>query len=138
MKILSIEDHAVDLKLADLVLRTVSRDVHAVEGAEPACAAIQEDPPKRILLDPDLPGMDGLALASKLKADPDTRDIHTVGVTCYPEQDPKDAALAAECDSYLLKSINTRDLSGKLTAGAEVGRSQLACEMKAPHEPPHR
>jgi PAS domain S-box-containing protein len=130
MKILGTEDHAVDLKLADLVLSTTNRDVSAVEAAEPAFAAIQEDPPQRILL--DLPGMDGLALARKLKADPDTRDIHTVGVTCYPEQYPKAAALATECDTYLLKPIKPRDLSGQLTAVTEVGRGQPACEMKAP------
>ncbi|MDO8539880.1 MAG: response regulator, partial [Opitutaceae bacterium] len=121
LKILIIEDHAVDLKLADLVLRTAGHDVSAVETAEQAFAAIQEDRPRLILLDLDLPGMDGLALARKLKADPDTRDIHVVAVTCYPEQYPKAAALAAGCDAYLLKPIDTRELSGQLTAVAAGG-----------------
>ena len=119
MKILVIEDHAADLKLADLVLSTAGHDVSAVEAAEPAFAAIQEDRPQLILLDLDLPGMDGLAMVRKLKADPDMRDIHVVAVTCYPEQYPKAAALAAGCDAYLLKPINTRELSDQLTAVAE-------------------
>ena len=118
MKILVIEDHAVDLKLADLVLSTAGYDVSAVEAAEQAFAAIQEDRPQLILLDLDLPRMDGLALARKLKADPGTRDIHVVAVTFYPERFPKAAALAAGCDAYLLKPINTRELSGQLTAVA--------------------
>src|SRR5664280_3662499 len=85
LKILVIEDHAADLKLADLVLSTAGHDVSAVEAAEQAFAAIKEDRPQLILLDLDLPGMDGLTLARKLKADPDMRDIHIVAVTCYSE-----------------------------------------------------
>jgi len=121
MKILVIEDHAVDLKLADLVLSTAGYDVSMVEAAEQAFAAIKEDRPQLIFLDLDLPGMDGLTLARKLKADPDMRDIRVVAVTFYPEQFPKAAALAAGCDAYLLKPINTRELSDQLTAVAEGG-----------------
>ena len=121
MKILVIEDHAVDLKLADLVLSTAGYDVSTAETAEQAIGAIQEDRPQLIFLDLDLPGMDGLTLARKLKADPDTRDIHIVAVTCYAEQYPKAAALAAGCDAYLMKPINTRELSDQLTAVAEGG-----------------
>src|ERR1035437_10345413 len=69
----------------------------------------------------DLPGMDGLALARQLKADPEMCDIHIVAVTCYAEQYPKAAALAAGCDAYLLKPINTRELSDQLTAVVEGG-----------------
>src|SRR5450759_2934314 len=133
MKILVIEDHAADLKLADLVLNTAGHDVNTAEASEPAFAAIQEDRPQLILLDLDLPGMDGLALARKLKADPDMRDIHIVAVTCYAEQYPKAAALAAGCEAYLLKPINIRELSDQLTAVAEGdGGGQLAGERKVP------
>src|SRR5450830_28870 len=121
MKILVVENHAADLKLADLVLSTAGHDVSTAEGAEQAFAAIQEDSPQLIFLDLNLPGMDGLALVRQLKADPDTRDIHVVAVTCYAEQYPKAAALAAGCDAYLLKPINTRELSGQLTTVAEGG-----------------
>src|SRR5450830_213418 len=89
MKILAIEDNAEDLKLADLVLSTAGYDVSAVEAAEPAFAAIKEDRPQLILLDLDLPGMDGIAMVRKLKAEPDTRDICVVAVTFYPDQSPK-------------------------------------------------
>ena len=111
----------MDLKLADLVLSTAGHHISTVEAAEQAFAAIKEDRPQLILLDLDLPGMDGLALVRQLKADPDTRDIHVVAVTCYAEQYPKAAALAAGCDAYLLKPINTRELSDQLTAVAEGG-----------------
>jgi two-component system cell cycle response regulator len=119
LKILVIEDRAVDTKLAVLVLSTVGHHVSAVEAAEQAFAAIKKDRPQLILLDLDLPGMDGLALVRKLKADLDTHDIHIVAVTFYSEKYPKAAALVAGCDAYLLKPINTRELSGQLTAVAE-------------------
>ena len=105
---------------------------------EQAFAAIQEDRPQIILLDLDLPGMDGLALVRKLKADPGTRDIHVVAVTCYPEHYPKAAALAAGCNAYLLKPINTRELSGQLTAVAEGDDAVNQQAKGRPHEPPHR
>jgi two-component system cell cycle response regulator len=121
MKILIVEDHAADLKLADLVLSTGGHYVSAVGAAEQAFVAIKEDRPQLIFVDLDLPGMDGLALVRKLRADPDMGDIRVVAVTCYPEQYPEAAALAAGCDAYLLKPINTRELSGQLTAVIEGG-----------------
>ncbi len=125
IKILVIEDHAVDSKLAELVLSTDGHNVSAVEAAEQALAAIQKDRPQLIFLDLDLdldlPGMDGLALARQLKADLEMREIHIVAVTFCSERYPKAAALAAGCDAYLLKPINTRELSGQLTAVAEAG-----------------
>ena len=111
MKVLVIEDHAADIKLSNLVLSTALHEVAAVEAAEQALTAIKEDRPQLILLDLDMPSVDGLALARKLKAEPDTRDICVVAVTFYPEQYPKDAALAAGCDAYLLKPIDTSELS---------------------------
>ena len=110
MNILVIEDHPTQLKLAHHVLIAAGHNVSDAEAAEQAFAAIK--------VDLVLPGMDGLALVRKLKADPDTRGIHVVAVTSYPEQYPKAAALAAGCDAYLLKPINTRELSGQLTAVA--------------------
>lgn len=121
MKILVIEDHATDLKLATLVLSTDGYDVSTAETAEQAFAAIQEDRPQLILLDLNLPGMDGLTLARKLKADPDMRDICVVAASAYAENYTKAAALAAGCVAYLLKPINTRELSDQLTAVAEGG-----------------
>ena len=132
IKILVIEDHAVDLKLADLVLSTAGHDVSVAGAAEQALAAIKKDRPQLILLDLDLPGMDGLALVRKLKADPDTRDIHVVAVTCYPEQYPNAAVLAAGCDAYLLKPINTCKLSDQLTAVAEGGDAPPSRKPKEP------
>lgn len=121
MKILVIEDQQDQLKLARHVLKYASHDVSGAEAAEEAFIAIKVNRPELILLDLYLPGIDGLALARKLRADPDTRGIHIVAVTSHPEQYPRAEALAAGCDGYLLKPINTRELSSQLTAIAEGG-----------------
>ena len=119
MKILVVEDHPTQLKLAHQVLSSAGHKVSDAEDAEQAFAAIKKDRPQLILLDLTLPGMDGLELVRQIKADPDTRGIHIVTLTSYPEKYPKAAALAAGCDDCLSKPINVRELSGQLTAIAK-------------------
>jgi CheY-like chemotaxis protein len=118
MKILIIEDHATELKLAHLVLSAAGHEVSDAGKAEQAFAAIRADRPHLILIDLVLPDIDGLDLIRKLKADPETRDIHLVAVTSFPEKYSKAAALAAGCDAYFVKPIDTRELSSQLTAAA--------------------
>ncbi len=114
MNILIIEDNPSHLKLAHLVLSAAGYTVNGAEAAEQAVAAIKANKPQVILLDLELPGMDGLALVTKLKADPETRDIHVVAVTSYPERYPKGELLEAGCAAYIAKPINTRTLPGQL------------------------
>lgn len=116
MKILVIEDHPAQLKLAHHVLSAAGHDVNDAEAAEAALLAIKTDRPQLILLDLLLPDIDGLTLVRRLKADPETRDIHVVAVTSYPEAYPKAAVLAAGCDAYIVKPINTRELPRQLDA----------------------
>jgi CheY-like chemotaxis protein len=89
MKILIIEDHPAQLKLAHHVLSAAGHDVSGAEAPEVALATIKRDRPQLILLDLLLPDVDGLTLVRSLKADPETRDIHVVAVTSYPEHIPK-------------------------------------------------
>ena len=93
MKILIIEDHPTELKLAHHVLSEAGHDVTDAEAAELAFAKIKHDKPDVILLDMNLPGMDGLTLAKNLKAHPDTRQIHIVAVSLFPEKYPRAEAV---------------------------------------------
>ncbi len=115
MKILVVEDQAIESKLAVHVLIEAGHDVTGVDIAEAALAAIKADPPSIILMDLMLPGMDGLTLIRKLKSDPVTRDIQIVAVTSHPEKYSKGLAMAAGCDAYLEKPLSTRTLPGTLT-----------------------
>lgn len=113
-KILVIEDTPSDLKLAQIVLSSAGHEVSGAEAAEQALRAVKQNKPQIILLDLHLPGIDGLALAGMLKAEPETRDIHIVAITSFPERFPKAEVLAAGCDAYLTKPISTRGLAGQL------------------------
>jgi CheY-like chemotaxis protein len=123
MKILVIEDHPAELKLAHQVLSAAGHSVNNAEAAEQAFASIKEDRPEIILLDMSLPGMDGMALVRRLKSDPATRDIHIVAVTSYPEMFPRDEALKAGCDAYLVKPLSTRTLPQTLTEVVAGGKT---------------
>ena len=110
MSILVVEDNPSHLKLAHLVLSAAGYKVNGVTAAEQAIDSIKQEKPQVILLDLELPGIDGLTLVRKLKADAETRDVHVIVVTSYPDRYTKKDALAAGCDAYLVKPISTRAL----------------------------
>jgi two-component system cell cycle response regulator len=115
-KILVIEDHPPQLKLTNHVLSAAGNNVINAETAEEAFMAIRKDRPEVILLDLALPGMDGFTLVRKLKANAETRDIPVIAVTAFPEMFSKADALAAGCEAYLLKPLNTRTLPDEINA----------------------
>jgi two-component system cell cycle response regulator len=116
MKVLVVEDHPTDLKLMSAVLSVNGHIVRGTTSAEEAVDAIATEKPDVILLDLRLPGMDGLALARRLKANADTRSIPIIAVTAYPERYRREELLAAGCDVCIIKPIDTRKLSNALEA----------------------
>lgn len=114
LNILVIEDSPSDLKLAHHILADSGHHVSSVEAAEQALEAVRRNRPQIILLDLLLPGLDGLAVARMLKADPETCRIPIVAMTSFPERFPKAEALAAGCDAWLVKPIDIREISGQL------------------------
>ena len=123
MKILVIEDQAIEMKLVHLVLSAAGHSVTSAGAAELAFEVIRSDRPAIILLDMTLPGMDGLELVRMLKADPATRDIQVVGVTSNLEKFGKEGALHAGCDAFIIKPLSTRTLPQTLTDVVAMGRS---------------
>ena len=108
--ILVVDDNPINLKLvSDLLVFEGYRVQRAVDG-ETAATSVQEDPPDLILLDVDLPGMDGLTLTEKLKSDRQTADIIIVAVTAFAMKGDRQRAMAAGCDGYVTKPIDTRKL----------------------------
>ena len=104
--ILVVEDNPSNVKLIELLLETAGYRVCTVEDAETAQKAIQTTRPELILMDIQLPGMDGLTLTSLLKKELATRDIPIIAVTAYAMKGDKEKALAAGCDSYISKPID--------------------------------
>jgi CheY-like chemotaxis protein len=109
-RILVVDDNAANLRLLAFLLEKKGYEVRTAEDARTTLTTLQEWPPRLILLDIQLPGMGGLELASKLKADPATRDIIIVAVTAFAMKGDEERALAAGCDAYVTKPIDTRAL----------------------------
>lgn len=119
MHILVIEDEPTHLKLAHVVLEAAGFEVTKVTSGEEALEVIEQNPPEVILLDMRLPGMDGLELAQRLKQDPKTRNIPIVAVTAYAERYRRMDVLAAGCDAYLQKPLDTHSLPERLRMTAQ-------------------
>ena len=109
-RILIVDDNATNLKLVAYLMRANGYDVDTALDAESALEALRLQLPEVILMDIQLPGIDGLELTRRLKADPATRDIVIIAVTAYAMKGDQDKALAAGCDDYITKPIDTRTL----------------------------
>ena len=135
MKILVIDDNPVDVKLFRAVLSVAGHDVSGAEAADAALAAIKKEKPQVILVDLALPGMDGMTLVRKLKADPETRDILVVVATAHPSWWNKAEALKAGCDAYLVKPVDTRRLPERLNemAAHKTGRDKAKKHRRHEH-----
>jgi two-component system cell cycle response regulator DivK len=109
--ILIVDDNAQNLKLARVVLVGAGYDVRTAVDAEAALQVLAAWRPRLILMDLQLPGMDGLELTRRLKADPATRDIVIVALTAYAMKGDDAKALAAGCDGYVTKPIDIDTLA---------------------------
>jgi two-component system, cell cycle response regulator DivK len=108
--ILIVDDNPANLKLVRFVLVREGYDVRTAADAEEALGALEDRSPRLILMDLQLPGMDGLELTRRLKSNPATRNILVLALTAYAMKGDEDKALAAGCDGYLAKPIDTRTL----------------------------
>lgn len=107
-RILIIEDNLLNLELATDLLEANGFAVSSAPTAEEGLRLAREVAPDLVLMDFTLPGMDGLSATRKLKADPATHHLVVVGLTADAMKGDEEAALAAGCDGYLTKPINTR------------------------------
>jgi CheY-like chemotaxis protein len=112
--ILIVDDNATNLKLLEYLLVIHHYEVRVAIDAEQALEILATIRPVAILLDLQLPGMDGLALVRRLRADPATRDVVIVAVTAHAMKGEEQRAVAAGCDSFVAKPIDTRVLPGQL------------------------
>ena len=106
MRILLIEDNAVNRRLAQFLLKSRGYEVWEVCSAPEAFESLKEKRPDLILMDIQLPGMDGLTATRQLKADPVTRDIPVLAVTSYAMKGDEAKAFEAGCSGYVTKPID--------------------------------
>ena len=109
-RILIVDDNATNLKLVAYLMKAHGYVVDTALDAESAIEAIRVHRPDVILMDIQLPGIDGLELTRRLKGEPATHDIVIIAVTAYAMKGDQAKALEAGCDDYITKPIDTRAL----------------------------
>lgn len=115
-RILVVDDNATNLKLVSDVLEFEGYRILEASDAETAQEIVRLTPPDLILMDIALPGMDGLTLTRKLKADAGTRHIVVVALTAFAMKGDDAQAREAGCDGYITKPIDTRALPDAVAA----------------------
>jgi CheY-like chemotaxis protein len=114
-RILVVDDNPVNLKLVILTLEYAGFAVFAAQDAEAARNWLAgAEPPDLIILDVSLPGMDGLTLTRKLKADPATTDIPIIILTASAMRGDEEAAYTAGANGYITKPIDVGRFPGQL------------------------
>ena len=107
--ILVVEDNPANLKLVREILKGRGYRVLEAASGEEALDALKFIHPDLILMDIQLPGMDGLAVTRRLKGDPATRDIPTIALTAHAMRRDEERVLEAGCSGYIPKPIDTAD-----------------------------
>ena len=113
-RILLVEDQADNRKIIRDMLRGADYEITEAENGEEALAAIAKQRPDLILMDIQLPIMDGYTVTRKIKGDPVLRSIPIIAVTSYALSGEEKKAREAGCDDYVPKPFSPRQLRAKI------------------------
>jgi CheY-like chemotaxis protein len=108
--ILIVDDNDLNLKLARVVLAGAGYQVRTATDGEEALRLLESFTPRLILMDLQLPGLDGLTLTRQLKAAPGGHNIIIIALTAYAMKGDAEKAVAAGCDGYVSKPIDVEAL----------------------------
>ncbi|MBT9488680.1 MAG: response regulator [Rubrivivax sp.] len=125
-RVLIVDDNAMNIALAQTVLLADGFEVAVAADAAAALQQVAAFQPDLILMDIQMPGMDGLDLTRALKADPATRPIRIVAFTAFAMRGDEARMRAAGCDAYLSKPIEVRRFGAQVRAclGPSAGPGQ--------------
>ena len=121
--ILIVEDNEKNLKLARDVLQFHGFRTLEAATAEAGLALTLAERPDLVLMDIQLPGIDGVTALGRLRADPATAPIPVVALTAFAMKDDGQRFLAAGFDGYIVKPINIRELPGQVRQYCERSHS---------------
>lgn len=108
-KILVVEDNPVNMKLVVMLLEREGYEVLRAGNARDGLVLAREEKPDLILMDIQLPGMDGLEATRRLKADKATRKSIVIALTAFAMKGDEERMLAAGCDGYIAKPIQYKE-----------------------------
>jgi CheY-like chemotaxis protein len=112
--VLVVDDNLINLKLVAEILQRAGHRILTAGDAVEVLRELEKELPDLILMDIALPGMDGLTLTRKLKADERTREVRIVALTAFAMRGDDQKAFDAGCDGYISKPIDTRKLPSQV------------------------
>ena len=115
-RVLIIEDNPANLKLTSLLMRHAGHTVLIAVDAETGLMMARAEQPDLILMDVQLPGMDGFAATSLLKMDPSTLAIPIIALTSMAMKEDREKSMAAGCDGYIAKPLRYQELFAAVDA----------------------
>ncbi len=119
--ILIVEDNSSNMLLATFLLEHAGHQVLQADEAESALRLAREHLPQLILMDVQLPGMDGLEATGALKGDPRTAAIKVLAFTSFAMTGDADRIRAAGCDGYISKPISVDEFVALIDAALGGG-----------------
>ena len=123
-RILVVEDNPTNMKLAVMLLAKVGHSVISAADAEVGLALARSERPDLILMDIQLPGMDGLAATALLKADEATRGIPVIALTALAMKGDEERIRAAGCDGYVAKPLAYKEFLAVIEAQLATSQTQ--------------
>lgn len=108
--VMVVEDNEKNRKLVRVVLKSKGYNVIEATTGEEALNILKNQKPNIILMDIQLPGIDGLTLIKQIKADAATKEIPIIAVTAYAMKGDEQKILDTGCEAYMSKPINTQEL----------------------------
>ena len=109
-RILIVEDNPANMKLAKLLVRNAGHTALCAVDAETGLMLARAEKPELILMDIQLPGMDGLAATRLLKMDLVTAAIPIIALTAMAMKDDQEKTKVAGCDAYIAKPLRYQEL----------------------------
>ena len=135
-RVLVIEDNAANMKLAALLLHSAGHAVLCAVDAETGLTLARADQPDLILMDLQLPGMDGLAATALLKQDPATAAIPVIALTALAMKADREKSQLAGCDAYIAKPLRYKELYAAIDALLVREHPQAAGEASPLYQAP--
>jgi two-component system cell cycle response regulator DivK len=121
-RILVIEDNAANMTLAKFLLESVGHSVLSATDAEAGLTLAREEQPNLILMDIQLPGMDGLEATMRLKRDRATSAIPVIALTSLAMKGDEERIRAAGCDAYIAKPMRYQEFLAAVSGLLEPAR----------------
>ena len=119
-RILIVEDNPANMTLATFLVQSAGHTVISATDAEAGLTLARDEQPNLILMDIQLPGMDGLEATALLKQDDATRGIPVIALTALAMKGDEERIRAAGCDGYIAKPMRHQEFLATITAQLEI------------------